>query len=215
MDTDDSWTTKSSSSGSRNSPLETVIDSNKPTGEVTNTQTVPDNALQGDIQDVQPSVVGDVFSQATGDVFSQATGDVFSQAVGDIVPRAGIDMFSQGGVDIISQPVGDVFSHAGGDMVSQASGDIFSQAGDSPFMVFDNTKDLKKDRSLEQTSDTMELSETVKSVLNGVGELTIDSEEVNGDVLPSVSKETEDDGDVDGGIREHGMILTEQEMVDC
>ena len=106
-----------------------------------------------------------------------------------------------------------------GEVKPAVVGDIFSQAGDSPFMVFDNTKDLKKDKSVEQTSDAMELSDTVKSVLNGVGELTIASEDkVNGDVLPAesqesavVSQEQEDDADV--GIREHGM--TEQEMVDC
>ena len=193
IDTDDSWTTKSSSSGSRDSPLEAVIGGSKTAGEITNTETVADNMLQGGIQ---PAVIGDVFSQAAEE-----------------------GMFSQGGGDV-SQTDAALFSRAAGDMDFGAGGggDIFSQAGDSPFMVFDNAKDLKKGRSPEPTGDGLELSETVKSVLNGVGELTIDSEnksngEINASGSTAVSKDIEDDGDVDDGIREHGM--TEKEMVDC
>ena len=191
IDTDDSWTTKSSSSGSRDSPLEALTGGSKTAGEITNTETVADNVLQGGIQ---PAVIGDFFSQAAEE-----------------------GMFSQGGGDF-SQTDAALYSHAASDMDFGAGGDIFSQAGDSPFMVFDNAKDLKKGRSPEPTGDGLELSETVKSVLNGVGELTIDSEnksnsDINASGSTAVSKDIEDDGDVDDGIREHGM--TEKEMVDC
>ena len=105
--------------------------------------------------------------------------------------------------------------------------DIFSQAGDSPFMTFDTGVSKSKHReqddnqdSQEYKSDAIGLSDIVKSVSNGVSSLTVQSseEKVNGDSIPSESTgdaigSEEQEDDLDGGIKEHGM--TEQEMVDC
>lgn len=156
-DTDDSWTTKSSSSGSRSSPLEAVLEGSKTALDPPAvTQTVSEDFIHGG---VEPAVVGD----------------------------------------------------------------IFSQAGDSPFMVYDNvnSKDLSKNQvdSIGQAGDAARLSDIVKSVSDGISDLTVQSEDkVNCDIVHSQTPELEvgareQEDDIDDGIKEHGM--TEQEMVDC